>query len=54
MKKSITAGICRSSKRFIEAEIMISYLYISAKTKKKLFQFDITQAECYKLYGIIK
>jgi len=51
MEKAVTTGICRSSKRFMDAQITITYLYVSAKTKAKLFQFDITQDKCYKLYG---
>ncbi len=52
MKKGITNGVCRSSKRFMDAQITITYIYKSAKSKAKLFQFDIKQADCYKLYGI--
>ena len=48
MKRAVTQGVCRSSQRFLEAQINISYLYQSANTKKKLFQFDITQADCLK------
>ena len=46
MKKAITKGTCRSSKRFLEADISISYIYNSAKSKRKLFQFDINQTTC--------
>jgi hypothetical protein len=49
MKSSVTQGVCQSSKRFLDAQINISYLYISAKTKAELFRFDITQAECLHL-----
>ena len=52
MKDGVTSGVCRSSKRFMDAQITITYIYISAKTKAKLFQFDIKQADCFKLYGI--
>lgn len=48
MKKAVTTGICQSSKRFLDAQINISYLYISAKSKAELFRFDVTQAECPK------
>ena len=48
MQSAVTQGVCRSSKRFLDAQINISYLYNSAKTKAKLFQFDITQADCFK------
>ncbi|MBU1927929.1 hypothetical protein KKG77_02905 [bacterium] len=49
MKKSVTQGICQSSKRFLDAQINISYLYLSAKTKAELFRFDVTQKECINL-----
>ena len=46
MQKAVTTGICQSSKRFINAQINISYIYISAKSKEELFRFDVTQADC--------
>ena len=46
MQSAVVQGVCRSSQRFLDAQINISYLYKSAKTKVKLFQFDITQADC--------
>ena len=48
MREAVTQGVCRSSQRFLDAQINISYLYQSAKSKAKLFQFDITQADCVK------
>ncbi len=46
MQKAVTTGICQSSKRFIAAQINISYIYISATSKAELFRFDVTQADC--------
>ncbi len=46
MKKAVTNGICTSSKRFLDAQIDITYLYTSAASKAKLFQFDVSQADC--------
>ena len=46
MQKAVTTGICQSAKRFIAAQINISYIYISANTKVELFRFDVTQADC--------
>ena len=51
MKEAVTLGICRSSKRFMDAQITIRYDYFSAKSKAKLFQFEVNQADCFKLYG---
>jgi len=46
MQKAVTHGVCKSSKRFLENDINISYIYTSAKSKKKLFQFDIDKKKC--------
>jgi hypothetical protein len=46
MQEVITQGVCRSSKRFLEAQITIVYKYISAVSKKELFKFKINQANC--------
>jgi hypothetical protein len=46
MKEAVTYGICRSSKRFLDAQINISYLYLSSKSKVELFRFDVTKADC--------
>ena len=46
MQKAVTSGICRSSKRFLDAEINITYLYKSAASKEKLFQFNIGKDDC--------
>ncbi len=46
MEKAVTVGVCQSSRKFLEAGINTSYSYISAKTKAKLFRFDITQKDC--------
>ncbi|MCF6173417.1 MAG: hypothetical protein L3J44_06520, partial [Campylobacteraceae bacterium] len=48
MKKYVIKGICQSSIRFLNSKINISYLYISAKTKAKLFQFNVTKNDCKK------
>ncbi|SFZ98598.1 hypothetical protein MNB_SV-5-1581 [hydrothermal vent metagenome] len=46
MKKVVTRGVCKSSKRFLDAQINVSYIYNSAISKKKLFQFDISKKDC--------
>jgi len=48
MMNAVTKGICRSSKRFLDAKITISYIYRSAKSKADLFKFDVKQADCVK------
>jgi len=46
MEQAITQGICTRSKRFLDAEINISYIYRSAASKAELFRFDITKEKC--------
>ena len=46
MKEAVTYGICKGSKRFLDAQINISYLYVSAKSKVELFRFDVSQSDC--------
>jgi hypothetical protein len=46
MKKAIFSGVCQSSSKFLAIGINTSYVYINAKTKAPLFQFDITQEDC--------
>ena len=49
MKKAITKGICTRSKRFMEAEITITYKYISKSSNAELFKFNIAQKDCLYL-----
>jgi len=49
MYKAVKNGICQSSMKFLEADINISYIYVSANSKKNLFRFDITQKDCVKM-----
>jgi len=46
MQKAVTTGICQSARKFIEAQINISYIYINAMSKAELFRFDVAQADC--------
>ena len=46
MKSAVTTGICQSARRFLEAQISISYVYVSAISKAELFQFNVSQADC--------
>ena len=49
MKEAVTRGTCISSKKFLEADISLRYIYSSAISKKELFQFNINQESCFKL-----
>lgn len=46
MKNAVTQGVCRSSKRFLDANIDIRYTYKSTHSKADLFTFDISQESC--------
>lgn len=46
MEGFIVEGICQSSKRFLEGDINITYVYISKNTKAELFRFPITPKDC--------
>ena len=46
MKKAVTSGICQSAKRFLDAQIDITYMYRSSTSKVELFQFDVSQKDC--------
>ncbi len=49
MERAVTYGVCKSSKRFMEAQITIVYKYLSAKTNVELFEFVINQQKCYNI-----
>lgn len=51
MNVRVTGGICRSSRRFLDSGIGISYLYRSAAGKKPLFRYDVTRKSCMDLLG---
>ena len=46
MKKRITSGVCSSSKRFLQSDISIKYIYQSKKSKKEIFNVDINKSVC--------
>lgn len=46
MKKAVTLGSCKSSKRFLDADISLKYIYKSAKTKADLFNIDVDKKSC--------
>jgi len=48
-EKIFIQNVCQKSKRFLDAQVKLSYVYISAISKEKLFQFDITQNKCFNL-----
>jgi len=49
MQRAVTKGVCQSSRKFLEAGINTRYIYRSAKSKKELFVFNITQDTCLHL-----
>jgi len=49
MRDAVVSGICQSSKRFMDAQITMTYEYVSSQSKTKLFQFDVNKSDCLKL-----
>ena len=49
MHRAVQNGICKSSMKFLDAGISISYLYVSASSKAELFKFDVSQKDCIKI-----
>jgi hypothetical protein len=49
MKEAVTYGTCNSSKRFLDADISIRYVYKNEQSKSELFRFDINKESCLKL-----
>jgi len=46
MKEAVTYGVCRGNKKFLQADIGISYIYLGARSKTELFRFDIKKKNC--------
>ncbi|NPA30123.1 MAG: hypothetical protein GXO33_08070 [Epsilonproteobacteria bacterium] len=46
MTRHVTAGICRSAARFLKSGITMVYRYISAATKRPLFDVVVTKQNC--------
>ncbi|SFV61252.1 hypothetical protein MNB_SV-6-948 [hydrothermal vent metagenome] len=46
MKKAVVNGICLHNKRFLDADIGITYIYRSVATKRELFRFTVTKSVC--------
>jgi hypothetical protein len=51
-EKVFVKNVCERSKRFMDAQISLSYVYTSAISKEKLFQFDVDQQKCFKRFGM--
>ena len=50
LEAQIKRHSCISSKRFLKSDINLSYVYKSAKTKKTLFQIDVSKKDCQRLW----
>ena len=46
MGEMVKLGICKSSQRFLDSDINLSYVYNSQATKKELFKFNVTKKDC--------
>jgi len=49
MRDAVLTGVCQSSSKLLEASINTTYRYISTRSKKMLFKFEITQSKCLGL-----
>lgn len=54
MEKAVIYGVCTRSKRFLESDISLTYLYLSAQSKEELFRFEITPEKCSEIWKNLK
>jgi len=54
MEEAVVYGVCTRSKRFLESDISLTYLYVSAKSKEELFRFEITPKSCSEVWASLK
>ncbi len=54
MEEAVEYGVCTRSKRFLESNIALTYLYVSAKSKEELFRFEFTAKTCAKVWASLK
>ena len=50
MGSFIVEGICQSSKRFLQGDINVTYVYISKNTQNELFRFEVTHKDCLSFW----
>ena len=51
MYEAIKYGVCTTSRRFLQSNIDLTYLYKSAKSKAELFKFEFTSKSCSSIWG---
>ncbi len=51
MHDAVKYGVCTTSKRFLDSDINLSYVYKSAKSKVELFRFDISAKDCANIWA---
>ncbi len=49
MERRVVAGTCATSQRFLKSGITLSYRYLSAATKRTLFDIDVKEADCLNM-----
>jgi len=54
MHEAVKYGVCKTSKRFLDSNINLSFLYKSSKTKVELFRFDYTAKDCTNIWAELK
>ena len=51
MQEAVKYGVCTTSKRFLDSNIALTYLYKSAKSKAELFRFEISAKDCTDIWA---
>lgn len=50
MEEFVKKGICESSKRFLQSDIEIVYIYANSLSKKELFSFHVKAKDCINIW----
>ena len=51
MQEAVKYGVCTTSKRFLDSDIKLTYLYKSAKSKVELFKFEFSAKDCANIWA---
>ena len=51
MQEAVKYGVCTTSKRFLDSNIALTYLYKSAKSKAELFRFEFSSKDCINIWA---
>jgi len=51
MEQGVKYGVCTTSKRFLDSDINLTFLYKSAKSKVELFKFEFSAKDCANIWA---